>query len=118
MRKYTINANPSHPSVIALAEQGIDLETLEAACKETREAKPNETISIGYIVKMLEGWKRDAQLVSVKGALKSVRVDTWWLSNESMSAKARELGIPDARAGEQPAAFKARIQQAIDGKAT
>jgi len=113
MRKYAINSNPSHPSIIALAEQGIDLETIEAACKETREAKPNESISIGYIVKKLEGWKREAAAVSVSGARKAPKGDIWWLTNETMSAKARALGISDARVGETQAAFKARIQQAV-----
>lgn len=114
LRKYTIAANPSHPSVIALAEQGVDLETLEACCKETREAKPNETISIGYIVKKLEGWKAQAQAISVQGVAKAKKVDTWFLSVDGMNAKARELGISGARMGESEAAFKNRIQQAIN----
>jgi hypothetical protein len=115
MRKYSISANPSHPTVIALAEQGVDLETLEACCKETREAKPNETVSISYIAKKLEGWKAQAAQVNVSGATKK-KADTWFLSVQSMSAKARELGIPDARMGESEAAFKARIQMAINGR--
>lgn len=68
MRRYSIPANPSHPSVIALAEQGVDLETLEAACLETREAKPNEAIAVNYIVKKLEGWKRQVDGMNVRGA--------------------------------------------------
>lgn len=116
LRKYTIDANPSHPSVIAMAEQGIDLDTLEACCKETREAKPNEKIAIGYIVSKLQGWKRQAELVKLSGGVKAKAVDRWWESHQSMDAKARELGIPGAKVGEQPGAFKSRIQQAIDGR--
>jgi hypothetical protein len=44
----------------------------------------------------------------------AARVDAWWATNETMSAKARDLGISDARVGEPQASFKARIQQAID----
>jgi hypothetical protein len=49
---------------------------------------------------------------------KKPRVEMWWVSNETMSAKAKALGIADARPGEQPTAFKARIQQAIDARET
>jgi uncharacterized protein YdaU (DUF1376 family) len=56
------------------------------------------------------------RVLETLNAPKKKRVDTWWLTNETMCAKARELGIPDARAGESPAAFKARIQQAIDAR--
>jgi biotin operon repressor len=117
LRKYSINSNPSHPVVLAMAEQGVDLETLEACCKETREAKPNETVSVSYIAKKLEGWKAQADIVNVSGAVKKKAPDTWFLSPSAMSAKARELGIPDARMGETEAAFKSRIQQAINGRA-
>lgn len=111
-RKYTISASPSHPSVIALAEQGVDLETLDACCKEARDAKPNESISIGYIVKKLEGWKAQASAIKVGGAQKP-KSDSWFISPQAMSAKARELGIADARPGESEAQFKARIQHAL-----
>lgn len=114
-RKYTISANPSHPSVIALAEQGVDLETLDACCKEARDAKPNESISIGYIVKKLEGWKAQASAIKVGGAQKP-KSDQWFVSPQAMSAKARELGIADARPGESEAQFKARIQYALSQK--
>jgi hypothetical protein len=114
LRKYSINSNPSHPVVLAMAEQGVDLETLEACCKETREAKPNETIAVQYIAKKLEGWKAQASQVNVAGAAKRKVPETWFLSANSMSAKARELGIPDARMGETEGSFKSRIQQAIN----
>lgn len=116
LRKYGINSNPSHPVVLAMAEQGIDLEVLEACCKETREAKPGETIAVSYIAKKLEGWKSQAAQVNVAGVAKKAVRETWFLSAQSMSAKARELGIPDARMGESEAAFKSRIQQAINGR--
>lgn len=116
LRKHSISANPSHPSVIALAEQGVDLETLEACCKEVRESKPNETIAIGYVLKKLEGWKAQAKSISVQGVAKAKKVDTWFLSVDGMNSKARELGISGARMGESEAAFKSRIQQAINAR--
>lgn len=73
MRKYSIQASPSHPTILAIAEQGVSVETVEACCKETREAKPNETISVGYIAKKLEGWRAAAQRVQVSGAEKGAQ---------------------------------------------
>lgn len=73
MRKYSIQANPAHPTILAIAEQGVSVETVDACCKETREAKPNETISVAYIAKKLEGWRASAQKVQVAGAEKGVQ---------------------------------------------
>jgi hypothetical protein len=112
LRKYSINANPSHPSVIALAEQGIDLETLEACCKETREAKPNETISIGYVLKKLEGWKTQAAQIKVAGPVSKPKFDNWDRSPAGIERKASELGIYP-RAGESHATLAERCRSAI-----
>jgi uncharacterized protein YdaU (DUF1376 family) len=115
LRKHSIDATPFHPSVIALAEQEVDLETLEACCAEARKAKPNESLSVGYIVKKLEGWKAQAASVDVRGAQQRPKaVTSWTLTPQAMSAKARELGISDARPGETEAQFKARIIEAIN----
>jgi len=73
MRKYSINANPAHPTILAIAEQGVSVETVDVCCKETREAKPNETISVGYIAKKLEGWSASAQRLQVSGAEKGAQ---------------------------------------------
>jgi hypothetical protein len=115
LRKHSIDATPFHPSVIALAEQQIDLDTLEACCAEARKAKPNESLSVAYIVKKLNGWKADAASVDVRGAQQRPKpVTSWTLTPQAMSAKARELGISDARPGETEAQFKARIIEAIN----
>lgn len=42
--------------------------------------------------------------------------DQWFVSPQAMSAKARELGIADARPGESETQFKARIQYALSQK--
>jgi hypothetical protein len=117
MRKFSIGATPHNPTVVAMAEQGVDLQMLEDACREAREAKPNESISVGYVVKKLEGWKAQAKSVDVSGA-KKPRADSWFLTPQAMSAKARELGIADARPGESEAQFKARIQSAMSQRET
>jgi hypothetical protein len=117
MRKFSIGATPHNPTVVAMAEQGVDLQMLEDACREAREAKPNESISVGYVVKKLEGWKAQAKSVDVSGA-KKPRADSWFLTPQAMSAKARELGIADARPGETEAQFKARIQAAMSQRET
>lgn len=113
LRKYAINSNPSHPSVIALAEQGVDLETLEACCKETREAKPNETISIGYVLKKLEGWKAQAANVKLAGvAPAKPKYDNWDRSPAGIERKASDLGIYP-RAGETHATLAERCRAVI-----
>jgi uncharacterized protein YdaU (DUF1376 family) len=116
MREFTIAANPAHPSIIALAEQGIDPETVRACCAEAREAKPNESISVAYIVKKLEAWRAQAAAIDVRGAGRPKTSGNWGLTAQSMSAKARELGISDARPGESEGQFKARIQAAISAR--
>ena len=108
LRKYSINSNPNHPSVIALAEQGVDLDTLEACCKETREAKPNETISIGYIVKKLEGWKAAAAQVKVAGLSSKPKYDDWHKSDAGTDRKGKELGMVP-RGNENYAGYRERI---------
>lgn len=113
LRKYAINSNPSHPSVIALAEQGVDLETLEACCKETREAKPNETISIGYVLKKLEGWKAQAANVKLTGVTPAKpKYDNWDRSPAGIERKASDLGIYP-RAGETHATLAERCRAVI-----
>lgn len=117
LRRHSIDATPFHPSVIALAEQGISLETLEACCAEARKAKPNESLSVAYIVKKLEGWKAQAATVDVRGVQQKPKaVSSWTLTLESMRAKARELKISDARPGESVDQFKARIIDAINAQ--
>lgn len=117
LRKHSINATPFHPSVVALAEQEINLDTLEACCAEARKAKPNESLSVAYIVKKLEGWKAQAATVDVRGAQQKPKaISSWTLTLESMRAKARELKISDARPGESVDQFKARIIDAINAQ--
>ncbi|WP_250533958.1 YdaU family protein [Caballeronia sp. AZ10_KS36] len=100
MRRYSIPATPSNPSVIALAQQGIDLATLEAACAETREAKPNEAIAVNYIVKKLESWAKQASAVQVRGAQRPSLVRTNGAGNKQEALERRNLEIANELAKE------------------
>jgi uncharacterized protein YdaU (DUF1376 family) len=95
------------PIFAAWCNAGIKTSQVDAAVKKARE-DASEPISniVAYANRILD------QLTTPR----KPKVDAWWLSNQSMSAKARELGIADARPGENPPEFKARIQQAIESK--
>ena len=68
MRQHGIESQPADPRLIALAEQGVSVETVEAACKTARAAKPNERISPAYVVAIVERWAKDAAGIDVRGA--------------------------------------------------
>lgn len=73
-------------------------------------AKAREVLRPGpkYLAPIVE------QLLAPKPA--KPKADAWWATNETMRAKAREIGIADARPGEEPSAFRSRIQQALNAK--
>jgi len=68
MRRFGINADPGSSLIQAVAKQGIEPETVTAACAEAKRSKPNEAISPAYIVGILERWAREAAALNVKGA--------------------------------------------------
>lgn len=68
MRKAGVPANGSHPEVMALAEQGVSVETAVAACDEARKRLPGEQPPVGYVVRILESWARRAGAAHVNGA--------------------------------------------------
>lgn len=68
MRKAGVQATPADPRVIALAAQGVTPETATAACEEAKRSKPNESIGIGYVAKILERWASDAANLKANGA--------------------------------------------------
>jgi hypothetical protein len=100
----------AHPMAMAFANTGASDEQLRAAVEIARERKPApQPISPNYLQPIL------AEVLNPP-EMRQKKRDAWWLTNESMSAKARELGISDAYRGEEPNAFKARIQQAIEAQ--
>lgn len=117
LRKAKINCQPADPRLIALAEQGITVETAEAACAEARNAKPEETIGLGYVVKILERWAADSKKVKVAGAGAPQRSAPWWSSDPLILAEGQKHGMRP-HAGESMQTFKGRIQAAIDDVGT
>jgi len=60
MRRSSIEAQPGDPRVIAAAEAGVTVATVEAACAEAKAAKPGQRINAGYVLTIAERWTRDA----------------------------------------------------------
>lgn len=60
MRKHGIEAQPADPRIIAAAEAGYSVQTIDAACAEAKAAKPNERISPLYVLRIAERWTADA----------------------------------------------------------
>lgn len=60
MRKHSVAAQPGDPRIIAAAEAGVTVESVEAACAEAKGAKPGERISAGYVIAIAERWTREA----------------------------------------------------------
>jgi len=114
MRKAGVNSQPADPRLIAFAEQGVSVETVEAACSEAKKSKPNESIGVGYVAKILERWAREASELKAKGAVTPKREPAWWLTPETKLAKAMEVGVGPANLGESNPAWEARIRAAID----
>lgn len=60
MRKHSIEAQPGDPRVIAAADAGVTIETIDAACAEAKSSKPGERIKAGYVLSIAERWTADA----------------------------------------------------------
>jgi hypothetical protein len=54
--------------MIALADQGVQPETVTAACEEAKRAKPSERIPPGFVLAILERWAKEATSRNVAGA--------------------------------------------------
>lgn len=67
-RKAGIMTQPANPVLIELAEQGVTVETVVAACDAAATAKPGERVPLGYVVSILKRWAADAGKVKVQGA--------------------------------------------------
>ncbi|CAG9225806.1 hypothetical protein [Burkholderia vietnamiensis] len=60
MRRNSVEAQPGDPRVIGAADAGVTVATIEAACAEAKNAKPNERISAGYVLTIARRWTDDA----------------------------------------------------------
>ena len=68
MIRAGIPAQSGDPRLMALATQGVSIETVQAACSEARAAKPGEAIKPGYVLAILERWAADASKLRANGA--------------------------------------------------
>ncbi len=68
MRAFGINSNPGDLRLIALADQGVSVETVQAACEAAKKAKPNEAIPMAYVLSILERWAKEAAGLNAAGA--------------------------------------------------
>lgn len=113
MRAAGVQSQPADPRIIALAEQGVSLETVTAACDEGKRSKPGERLGVGYVVAILQRWAKEAAAVDVSGAEAPDKAgkeppDEWWRNNAGIERKGRELGMV-ARGTESYNDFKDRI---------
>jgi hypothetical protein len=60
MRRHSIEAQPGDPRIIAAAAAGVSVATVEAACLQAKQSKPNERIPPYYVLKIAESWTADA----------------------------------------------------------
>jgi len=60
MRRYSIAAQPADPRIIAAADAGVSVATVEAACAEAKAAKPGQRIAPAYVLRIAERWTTEA----------------------------------------------------------
>lgn len=61
MRRFGISSNPGDLRLIALAEQGVTPETMQAACEEAKRAKRDAAIVPNFVFSILERWAKEAR---------------------------------------------------------
>nr|WP_249207047.1 DUF1376 domain-containing protein [Burkholderia cenocepacia] len=61
MRRHSIETHPGDPRVIAAAEAGMTVETIEAACVEAKASDPTGRIKAGFVLKIAERWTAEAK---------------------------------------------------------
>lgn len=98
-RRLGVDCHGSDPRLIALAEQGVEPDSLAAACEKARADKPGERIGIGLVIAILEQWAAKARRIDARGASppKSSAHATF-LALTGRSAKQREVIDVDAHA--------------------
>jgi len=72
-RKHGIQTQPANPKLLALANQGVSVETVGAACMEAKTSKPGEQISLNYVIAIIERWSAEAAKIKAKGAVPKSR---------------------------------------------
>ncbi|KVP11981.1 hypothetical protein WJ85_17270 [Burkholderia ubonensis] len=60
MRRHSIEAHPGDPRIIAAAEGGMTVETIDAACVEAKASDPTGRIKAGFVIAIAQRWAADA----------------------------------------------------------
>lgn len=69
MRRAGVEANGSHPEVIAVAGQKVAIETVVAACEEAKTRLPGQRVPVTYVTQILATWAKRAAETEVRGAV-------------------------------------------------
>lgn len=114
LRAGGIRCQPADPRVIALADQGVSVATIQAACEEAKHVKRGERVNVGYVARIIESWAKQAKELQVEGATTPKKSEgAWWATDATIEAKGAEYGLR-ANPGESMQQFKGRIQAFID----
>ncbi|MGL5181000.1 YdaU family protein [Herbaspirillum huttiense] len=114
MRRAGVLSQPADPRLMALAEQGVSLETVQAACDDARRTKPNEAVGPGYVVKIIERWAREAKKVNVAGARPPPAQSSTSSRDASRAAAANSIGLGARNHDPEPDTFDAKTGQRVD----
>lgn len=68
MRAFGIMSNAGDPRLMAIAAQGVTVDTVKAACEQAKRSKPNEPIGPAYVFAILERWAKEAAELKATGA--------------------------------------------------
>jgi uncharacterized protein YdaU (DUF1376 family) len=61
MRRHTVDVQPGDPRVIAAADAGVTVQTVEAACAHAKSKKQGQRVNAGFVLSIAESWTREAQ---------------------------------------------------------
>lgn len=104
LRKLNVGCTSQHPVLLALVADGFTVEEVVEAVEVARIHKPvPQPLPIGYVNSVARN-QREQKAAPPKPA----KQPPWWLTDASINAKGRELGL-EARPGESRDEFKARI---------
>lgn len=93
MRAAGVPSQPADPRIIALSQQGVSLETVQAACAEAKRSKPNESLGVSYIAAIIQRWAKEAASINAQGA-RQPRQQTSKQDARAAAAASIGLGAP------------------------
>ncbi|WP_224031178.1 hypothetical protein [Paraburkholderia caribensis] len=94
MRSCGIEASPADPRLQALAAQGVERETVEAAAGTAKRSRPNARIPPGYVISIIERWAAEARQLAAAGACPPTSTHSARDTQRSAAAASIGLGVP------------------------